>query len=92
MSVDPDPDGELTATLMNLCVPGQNYDAEAGLHYNWNRYYAPNFGRYIQSGPIGLAGGINAFAYAGSNPLGFVDADGLEREKKGKAKLRTAGQ
>ncbi|MCL8583155.1 hypothetical protein NAB33_02140 [Proteus mirabilis] len=51
---------------------------ESGLHYNYNtfRYYAPDLGRFTQQDPIGLAGGINLYAYA-PNPLTWVDPWGL---------------
>jgi hypothetical protein len=49
----------------------------AGLHYNYYRDYDPATGRYLQSDPIGLAGGVNPYAYVGNNPLRYVDPFGL---------------
>jgi RHS repeat-associated protein len=61
----------------NLRFPGQYYDAETGLLQNWNRDYDPVVGRYIESDPIGLRGGINTYAYTASKPLLNVDPSGL---------------
>jgi uncharacterized protein RhaS with RHS repeats len=51
--------------------------AESGLYYNFFRTYDPNMGRYIESDPIGLGGGINPYGYAGANPLSRTDPSGL---------------
>ena len=59
----------------NLRFPGQYFDAETGLHYNWNRYYDPETGRYIGRDPVG--DGTNFYIYAANNPFAFLDPDGL---------------
>jgi RHS repeat-associated protein len=57
--------------------PGQVADAESSLAYNYFRDYDPALGRYIQSDPIGLMGGLNTFGYVGGNPLNRTDPEGL---------------
>ena len=60
----------------NLRFPGHYFDPELGLHYNRFRYYDPRLGRYLQSDPWGIVGGLNLYAYC-SNPLLRVDVRGL---------------
>lgn len=68
----------LTEEIENpLRFPGQYYDSETGLHYNYFRDYDPTTGRYSQSDPIGLDGGANTYSYVFSNPVVNVDPLGL---------------
>lgn len=71
------PDGDAHTYTLNLRYPGQYFDAESGLHYNYFRDYEPGTGRYVQSDPIGLAGGMSTYAYVASNPLLRIDPIGL---------------
>ncbi|MDH3473769.1 MAG: DUF6531 domain-containing protein [Rhodospirillales bacterium] len=56
--------------------PGQRYDAETALNYNYFRDYDPSLGRYVESDPIGLLGGVNPYAYVGGNPVNAFDPTG----------------
>jgi RHS repeat-associated protein len=67
----------ISGIAQNLRYPGQYFDLETGFNYNLNRDYMPNLGRYLETDPTGLGGGINTFAYANGNPLGFTDRSGL---------------
>ena len=64
-------------TLPALRYPGQHRSAASGVIYNWHREYDPFAGRYLQSDPVGLAGGLNTYAYVGNNPLRRTDRLGL---------------
>ena len=66
----------LQLRTVNLRFPGQYYDAETGLHQNWHRDYDPRIGRYVQSDPVGLAGGSNSYGYVQQNPNRHTDPTG----------------
>ncbi len=79
------PFGETTVVVNtienNLGFPGQYFDAEAGLYQNYFRDYDASLGRYMESDPIGLRGGLNVFSYVSSNPLSYIDLLGLDAQK-----------
>ncbi len=77
VALNEDPDGDGTAVTMNIRMPGQYFDAETGLHYNWHRYYDPAVGRYVQAEvPHHDQSVINPFIYTGNNPLNWADKSG----------------
>jgi RHS repeat-associated protein len=80
---DPTPFGEGAPSEPNgtfafhLRFPGQYYDVESTLGYNYFRDYDPAIGRYVESDPIGLNGGNSTYAYAGLRPTFGADPRGL---------------
>jgi large repetitive protein len=64
----------------NLRFPGQYFDEETNLQYNWNRYYDPVTGKYTVPDPVGA--GINPYYYSVNNPLKNIDPFGLFCSKK----------
>jgi len=83
---DYSPFGEITENTstveQNLRYPGQYFDAETGLHYNYFRDYDPSIGRYLESDPIGLADGPSLYAYVSGNPIENYDSFGLNKSDK----------
>jgi RHS repeat-associated protein len=65
-----------TGTLPRYGYTGREPDPDTGLVYYRARYYDPTLGRFTQRDPIGLAGGLNQYAYVGGNPISFTDPYG----------------
>ncbi len=79
VSVNEDPDGDGTAVTMNIRMPGQYFDAETGLNYNWHRYYDPAVGRYIEPDPVMAEMSIaNPYHYSNNNPQDNGDKEGTQ--------------
>jgi len=74
---DEDPDGDGAAFVLDLRFPGQQYDSATGFNYNYFREYDPSTGRYLESDPIGLGGGVATYEYVNGNSLAFSDPNGL---------------
>jgi RHS repeat-associated protein len=72
-----------------LRFPGQYFDEESGLFYNVNRDYDSSTGRYVQSDPVGLNGGLSTYAYAVSDPLSTFDSLGLRPLTAGEVAMLT---
>jgi len=69
---------EVETVEINFRFPGQYFDEETGLHYNYHRYYNPKIGRYVKNDPIALQGGINFYRYSLNRPLTLIDPQGLK--------------
>ncbi|MEO8165904.1 MAG: RHS repeat-associated core domain-containing protein, partial [Betaproteobacteria bacterium] len=68
----------LGAFTFNPRFPGQYFDRETNLHYNYFRDYSPDIGRYVESDPIGLYAGLNTYSYVKNNPVMWGDPTGLD--------------
>jgi RHS repeat-associated protein len=76
--VNSDVDADGRSVTFNLRFPGQYFDWDTKLHYNYFRNYDVNTGKYIESDPIGLEGGINTYGYGLQNSIQFSDLLGLD--------------
>ncbi|MFC6671373.1 RHS repeat-associated core domain-containing protein [Marinobacterium aestuariivivens] len=70
---------------------GRIQDPESNLYYYRARYYDPSIGRFIQSDPIGIRGGLNTYTYVFNNPLNYVDPFGLYTLSDASTSLRKQG-
>jgi RHS repeat-associated protein len=83
-AADYKPFGEVTITVStitnNLRFPGQYFDQETGLHYNYYRDYNPAIGRYPEADPVGIIRGENhLYVYVANRPITDIDPKGLAR-------------
>jgi RHS repeat-associated protein len=88
-SAEEDPDGDGVLTVYNLRFPGQYFDNESGLQYNYFRDYDSQTGRYVESDPVGIRGGMNTYSYANQNPLSYWDPNGLAPSPVPRSRSRT---
>jgi len=78
-----DPDGDGISFDFPLRFPGQYFDRETNLVYNWMRDYDPSIGRYLRSDPMGIRAGLNTYAYVSGKPLTSTDILGLYKTAGG---------
>ncbi|HEX7025711.1 MAG TPA: RHS repeat-associated core domain-containing protein [Gammaproteobacteria bacterium] len=81
VTVNEDPDNDLVEVVNNIRYPGQYFDSETGLHYNWNRYYDPVTGRYITSDPIGIIRSYNNPQFQVAIAIGALKETGFAGEE-----------
>ena len=67
-----------TGLVVRFRMGDQEYDQETGLYHLGARYYDPQLGRFLSEDPIGIAGGLNLYAYAGNDPVNHRDPSGLD--------------
>ncbi|WP_333899140.1 RHS repeat-associated core domain-containing protein [Agrobacterium pusense] len=72
----------LGSATLDQRFPGQWFQLESGLHYNWHRHYDPTTGRYLQADPLGMPDGPNRWTYVTNSPLMDVDSDGRQKKSK----------
>ncbi len=81
-----------TPETQNMRFPGQWFQLESGLAYNWHRHYDATLGRYITPDPLGLpallSDGPSAYNYVGGNPLVQFDRRGWQEERSPEEELR----
>jgi len=80
-TVNDDPDGNGIHVTNNIRFPGQYYDNETGLHYNYHRYYDPGIGRMASPDPVigtpEQPQSYNLYPYVGNQPVNRIDPKGL---------------
>jgi RHS repeat-associated protein len=73
-----DPDADGIGFVFDMRMPGQRWDSATGMSQNGFRDYDAATGRYAQSDPVGLGGGISTYGYVGGNSFLFADTFGLD--------------